>query len=150
MPRCGVNFFFGCRCGDPPNHTTDTVSGEWERLSCPRVKRASGGPRPRLVQRQWRGADPRILVEKQPQSQARIMAVVVFFPLNSTGSRSLSRDQGSSQITTCLIVFSWGGALTGRGGTHFFMHKQWLRHFCSPPCCCPACLVWPGLVPFSG
>ena len=23
-------------------------------------------------------------------------------------SRSLSRDQGSSQITTCLIVFSWG------------------------------------------
>ena len=29
----------------------------------------------------------------------------------TAASRSLSRDQGSSQITTCLIVFSWG-ALT--------------------------------------
>ena len=26
----------------------------------------------------------------------------------TAASRSLSRDQGSSQITTCLIVFSWG------------------------------------------
>ena len=42
----------------------------------------------------------------------------------TAASRSLSRDQGSSQITTCLIVFSWGALTDENAATQLARRRR--------------------------